>query len=175
MPKGNKLGLVSDAQLATLREKEKGINYAIEYLERNFIAPNAANEILRNANLSTIEEHDSYTQLLKRPTITLGQLTAGLEDAELRRCFSLPGVKEQVEIDVKYDGYIKRELEQISKFSKFEEYEIPEGFDFSSIRSLSIEGKERLRKVMPRSIGQASRISGVTISDISVLSVFLKR
>ena len=84
-------------------------------------------------------------------------------------------MKEQVEIDVKYDGYIKRELEQISKFSKFEEYEIPEGFDFSSIRSLSIEGKERLRKVMPRSIGQASRISGVTISDISVLSVFLKR
>ena len=84
-------------------------------------------------------------------------------------------MREQVEIDVKYDGYIKRELDQINKSAKFESFEIPENFDFSSIKSLSTKGKERLRKVKPISIGQASRISGVTVSDISVLSVYLKK
>jgi tRNA uridine 5-carboxymethylaminomethyl modification enzyme len=93
----------------------------------------------------------------------------------IREYLSNHEIGEQIEIDLKYEGYIKREIEQIEKFSKYEAYEIPEDFDYLGIKSISIEGKERLHKVRPRSIGQASRISGVTNSDISVLTVFLRK
>jgi len=175
MRRGHKLGLVGAEQIASLDRKEEAIGFAIAFLEKNFIAPNDANELLAGVNSSALEEHESYAQLLRRPFVNIDQVTTSIGDPNLVRALSVPGVKEAVEIDVKYEGYIKRELEQISKFSRFEEFQIPEDFDFASIRSLSTEGKERLRKVKPRSIGQASRISGVTISDISVLSVFLKK
>ncbi len=175
MRRGHELGLVSVEQIASLDRKEEAISFSIDFLERNFIAPNDANKLLESINSSVLEEHDSYAQLLKRPFMNIDQVTTSIGDPDLERALSVPGVKEAVEIDVKYEGYVKRELEQISKFSRFEEFQIPEDFDFASIRSLSTEGKERLRKVRPRSIGQASRISGVTISDISVLSVFLKK
>ncbi|MFZ4622578.1 MAG: tRNA uridine-5-carboxymethylaminomethyl(34) synthesis enzyme MnmG, partial [Bacteroidota bacterium] len=83
--------------------------------------------------------------------------------------------QQQVEIDAKYEGYIKRQTEQIHRFAKLEEYLIPEHFDYKIISSLSAEGKEKLQRIRPRSIGQASRIAGVTNSDVSVLSIFLKQ
>jgi tRNA uridine 5-carboxymethylaminomethyl modification enzyme len=86
-----------------------------------------------------------------------------------------PQILERVEIEVKYEGYLKRQLEQIEAFERSEQLSIPEGFDFGGVRSLSKEGKEKLERVRPRSIGQASRIGGVTASDISVLMVSLKR
>ena len=175
MARGHNLGLISETQVAELRGKERSIATIIDYLNRTYVAPSDANRILQGVGLSIIEEHDSFAQLLKRPGVTIESLLPIIDEPGLQTALSLPGVKEAVEIDVKYDGYIKRELEQIGKFSQFEEFQIPEDFDFAAIRSLSTEGKERLRKVRPRSIGQASRISGVTISDISVLSVFLKK
>jgi tRNA uridine 5-carboxymethylaminomethyl modification enzyme len=82
---------------------------------------------------------------------------------------------ERVEIEVKYEGYLKRQDEQIRQFSRNESITIPTDFDFAAVKSLSTEGREKLRKVKPRSIGQASRISGVTAADISVLMVGLKQ
>jgi glucose-inhibited division protein A len=175
MFKGSKLGLISSGVLANLNAKEKAIDVAMDYFQKNFVSPREANGLLERFNLSTTQEHERLAQLLKRPSITIEEMMPLITSDEVRQALSIRGVKEQVEIDIKYEGYIKRELEQITKFAKFETYEIPEGFDFSSIRSLSSEGKERLHKVRPRSIGQASRISGVTISDISVLSVFLRK
>ena len=175
MPKGHKLGLVSDEMLATLNAKEQAIIVALNYFQKNFVAPQHANKLLERFNLSPTQEHERLAQLLKRPSITIEEMMPLIENGEATQALSIPGAKEQVEIDLKYEGYIKRELEQISKFAKYESYEIPEDFDFTNIKSLSTEGKERLRKVRPVSIGQASRISGVTISDISVLSVFLKK
>ncbi len=175
MHKGHKLGLASDAMLATLNTKEQAIFFALNYFQKKFIPPQDANKLLERFNLSSAQEHERLAQILKRPSITIAEIMPLIESDEAMRALSIRGVKEQVEIDLKYEGYIKRELEQISKFAKYESYEIPEGFDFSNIKSLSTEGKERLRKVKPSSIGQASRISGVTISDISVLSVFLKK
>ena len=81
---------------------------------------------------------------------------------------------EQVEIELKYEGYILRQHETVSKLEKYEETKIPLNFEFLKIKQLSTEGREKLNKVKPRSIGQASRISGVTPSDISVLLVYLK-
>ena len=175
MPEGHRLGLVSSSLLVRLKSKEAAIDHIIEYLEKTYVAPGDTNEMLTDANSNPIAEHESYSQLLKRPGITMEMISKRISHRKILEELAIPGVAEQVEIDVKYEGYIKRELEQIRKFSRFELFEIPEDFDFSAINSLSSEGKERLRKVKPRSIGQASRISGVTISDISVLSVFLRK
>ncbi|CUS78259.1 glucose-inhibited division protein A [Candidatus Kryptonium thompsonii] len=83
-------------------------------------------------------------------------------------------VLRQVEIEVRYEGYIQRQLEEIEKFEKYETMEIPPDFDYNKVKSLSTEAREKLMKVRPRSIGQASRISGVSPADISVLMVYLK-
>ena len=82
---------------------------------------------------------------------------------------------EQVEIDIKYESYIKKEIDTVRKMKKLEDSIIPEGFDYERIKSLSAEGKEKLSKIKPRSIGQASRISGVSPSDVSVLMVYMKK
>jgi len=175
MRKGNNLGLISNNMLATLESKERGIRIALDYTQKNFVPPQKANELLRAHGLSETEEHERLAQLLRRPGVTIDEVESLISSDEIKKALSIKGVKEQVEIDIKYEGYIKRELDQISKFEKFESYEIPEDFDFAKVTSLSNEGKERLRKVRPASIGQASRISGVTVSDISVLSVYLKK
>jgi len=175
MRKGHKLGLVSDGMLSVLNSKEKAIDLVSDYLQKKFASPLEANKLLVKFNLSPAQEHERLSQILKRPSITIDELMPLIDGDEARQALSVKGVGEQVEIDIKYDGYIKRELEQINKSAKFESFEIPQDFDFASIKSLSTEGKERLRKVKPVSIGQASRISGVTVSDISVLSVYLKK
>ena len=94
---------------------------------------------------------------------------ARLPDSKLRG-----EIIEQIEIDLKYEGYIQRQVEQIEKFDRFEDQKIPLDYDYAKIKSLSTEGRERLAKVKPESIGQASRISGVTPSDVSILMVSLR-
>jgi len=175
MRKGHKLGLISDEMLAFLNLKEKAIGVTSDYLQKKFASPLETNKLLAKSNLNPAQEHERLSQILKRPSITIDDLMPLIESDEARQALSIKGVGEQVEIDIKYEGYIKRELDQINKTAKFESFEIPQDFDFSNIKSLSTEGKERLRKVRPISIGQASRISGVTVSDISVLSVYLKK
>jgi len=175
MPKAHKLGLISNDMMTRLREKEKAVINAINYLEETVVAPQTVNEFLQRKGLSPTLEHEMLAQILKRPTVTLDELAIMIPDSNMRQLLSSRESSEQVEIDIKYEGYIKRELEQIARFAKYESHEIPTDFDFSSVKSISAEGKERLHKVKPRSIGQASRISGVTTSDISVLTVFLRK
>jgi tRNA uridine 5-carboxymethylaminomethyl modification enzyme len=175
MPKGHELGLISNELLASLGIKEEAIKRATKYLEETLIAPQKVNELLHRKGLSMTSEHEKLSQILKRPTVNIVDLSLLVPNESIRECLSNHEIGEQVEIDIKYEGYIKREIEQIEKFSKYEVYEIPEDFDYLGIKSISSEGKERLHKVRPRSIGQAARISGVTNSDISVLTVFLRR
>lgn len=175
MSKGHELGLISEESIANLRSKEEAIKRATRYLEETMIAPQNVNDLLQRRGLSTTNEHEKFSQILKRPTISIVDLSPLVPSERIRECISNREIGEQVEIDLKYEGYIKREIEQIEKFSKFEAYEIPEDFDYLGIKSISTEGKERLHRVRPRSIGQASRISGVTNSDISVLTVFLRK
>ena len=130
-----------------------------------------------------MSEREKLAKLLKRPSVRLEELLSldsladepvfqailGLKDKRLSR-----EVLEQIEIELKYEGYIQRQREQIEKFDKYEEQKIPVDFNYSKLRALSTEGQEKLSKVKPESIGQASRISGVTPSDISVLMVALR-
>ena len=175
MAKGAALGLISAGLLSKLREKETNIERATAFMSNYAISPEKINGLLDSAKSERITEHEKLSQILKRPSIGMDHLIPYVTSPDIRQLLLYPAVKEQVEFDLKYEGYIKRELEQIEKFSKYDLYDIPEDFNFLKIKSLSSEGRERLHKVRPRSIGQASRISGVTISDISVLSVFLRK
>lgn len=174
MLKGNDIGLIPKEMIDRLDEKEASVREAIRYIQSTNIAPAKINPLLEKKNESLISENEILIKILRRTNFTARDLAAVVEDEKMKSILHNRDTGQQIEIDVKYEGYIQRQSEQIERFEKFEEYEIPENFDYKIIASLSAEGKEKLHRIRPRSIGQASRISGVTNSDISVLSVFLK-
>jgi tRNA uridine 5-carboxymethylaminomethyl modification enzyme len=177
MEMGHSLGLISHEAISRLRSKEHSIRVGIEFFQSTSIAPACANPILVQKNETPLSENDRLSQLLKRSGVSIHDLLPALttNTEDVRHALDDPGTLEQIEIDLKYEGYISRELEQISRFVKYEEFEIPQNFNYDEIKSLSLEGKDRLKKIRPRSIGQAMRISGVTSSDVSVLTIHLRK
>jgi len=183
MKKGFDLGLVESTMLKRLEQKELLIADFIAMARQRSISPETANPYLERTSEGRIDEHERLSKLLKRPGVKLAEILdldslsdqpvvkrlSALNDSKLRR-----EIVEQIEIDLKYEGYIQRQIEQIAKFDQFEDQKIPIDYDYSKIKSLSTEGREKLSKVKPESIGQASRISGVTPSDVSVLMVSLR-
>ncbi|MBI4418852.1 MAG: tRNA uridine-5-carboxymethylaminomethyl(34) synthesis enzyme MnmG [Ignavibacteriales bacterium] len=181
MPHGFRLGLIGKKVHERLTLKEKLVREGHEFLKSFAVSPLSANGHLELIGSDPITKKERLEQLLKRPEVKLETLVS----LEAVRSESFPAklrgidhleieVLEQLEIEVKYDGYIARQMEQVERFEKLELHAIPPDFDFLRIRSLSTEGREKLSKVQPTSIGQASRISGVTPSDISVLLVHLR-
>lgn len=175
MRAGNELGLISKNFIERLEEKERMVEETIHYLERTTIAPAKINPLFERKNESPISENDVLSKMLRRTNISAQDISEIVADETIKKYLNRHDVREQVEIDVKYAGYIQRQNEQIHRFAKLEEYLIPDHFDYTRISSLSSEGKEKLNRIRPRSIGQASRISGVTNSDVSVLTIFLKQ
>ena len=178
MRRGHALGLIPEATLRHLEEKERRVAEARKYLESERISPDEANESLRSAGSEPLTESVTLSQLLKRSEVTIELLLAlplAASDERMRILNDDRDARERVQIEVKYDGYLRRQEEQIRQFADGEQMEIPDGFDFHSLKSLSSEGKEKLQRVMPRSLGQASRISGVTPADISILMIALSR
>ncbi len=175
MRAGFDLGLISEGMIDRLNDKENSISESIQYLSSTTIAPTKINPLLVMKNESPILENELLSKLLRRTNITASDIAGVVDNDKIKLNILRNSVGQQVEIDMKYDGYIRRQNEQILRFAKLEEYIIPEHFDYSVISSLSTEGKEKLHRIRPHSIGQASRISGVTNSDVSVLSVFLKQ
>ena len=178
MRKGHALGLISGALLERLEAKERLVAEGTTILRERSFAPLQVNPYLASIGSEPIAEPEPMIQLLRRPEVTLaGLLGTGtfFSDEKLQRLAPLPAVLERIQIEVKYEGYLRRQEEQIMAFQKNEEVMIPHDFDFGRVRSLSNEGRERLEKIRPRSIGQASRISGVTVADLSVLMVALLR
>jgi tRNA uridine 5-carboxymethylaminomethyl modification enzyme len=178
MRKGYALGLIPERMVRGLDEKEARVRAAIDALGDKQADPRVINEVLRSAGSEPLRESESLLQLLKRPEVTLetffgSGVVQGDERIEVLR--SDRECRKRVEFEVKYEGYLRRQEEQIRVFVRNEHVVIPEDMDFSSIRSLSMEGREKLRKVRPRSLGQASRISGVTPADVTVLMVSLLR
>ncbi len=177
MKYGNMFGLIPDDVYNGMLKKEKLINEGIKYFKSNYISPRDVNPYLESVNSQPVRQSDSLSQIIKRNETRL-------EDFLNLECFSenellaqLRGnreVMDQIEIELQYEGYIARQAEQAENFNKIESVVIPEDFDFNKIRSLSTEGREKLNKVRPRSIGQASRIAGVSPSDTSVLTVYIK-
>jgi tRNA uridine 5-carboxymethylaminomethyl modification enzyme len=177
MAVGYKLGLINETAYDKLREKEQLISDLSGYLEQTNVRPETINPFLLEIGSSAIQHSERLVQLLKRPELKIEDLFALLvteENGSIRKFLSRRDVLQQVEIEVKYEGYIKRQHEQVGKFEQYEEMIIPESFDYGKLTSLSAEGREKLTRVRPHSIGQASRISGVTPADISVLMVYMR-
>jgi tRNA uridine 5-carboxymethylaminomethyl modification enzyme len=178
MRKGRDLGLVPGEAVKRLEEIERSVEEARRCLESLRLAPREFNTLAEAQGMEPLREPETCSQLLKRPEVQLDDLIKlGVlpKDGRLTPLRESREVRERVEIEVKYEGYLKRQQEQIAQFTKSEAVAIPPGFNFLAVKSLSAEGKEKLQRVQPRSLGQAARISGVTPADISVLMVSLVR
>lgn len=183
MGEGYRLGLINGAVYGRLQTKERFIAEGIAFALRVSAAPMEVNPYLESIGGEPVSEKEKIGKILRRPEVRLSgliDLESTKEDPFPRKLLALGDerlrkeVIEQIEIELKYEGYISRQWDQVERVERFESQRIPEDLDFRKIGSLSAEGKEKLAKVRPSSIGQATRISGVTPSDISVLMVYLK-
>lgn len=170
---GHKIGLIDDAQYKVFKDKQNSIKNETERLSKVKIS--AVSEV--NDILSKYEEHIDrgirLSELLKRPNITYEVIKE--LDYETK-VMNLPDyITEEVEVLIKYDGYLKRQTQQVEQSGKLEKYRIPENIDYLSIKHISTETKEKLNKIRPKTLAQASRIGGVKPADISVLMVMLSK
>ena len=178
MRKGHQIGLIGDEQIRRLDAKENRIELGKRSLTSKRISPATVNEYLRARGSEPLTETETLSQILKRSEVELHpllKLSGVSSDRNLAVLIEDSQACERVQIEVKYEGYLKRQEEQVRQFEESERLEIPVGFEFQSLKSLSNEGKEKLQRVKPRSIGQAARISGVTPADISILMISLLR
>ncbi len=175
--KGYELGLVTEERYAKFCRMKSLLEKHIEKLVATVIYPkNGINEILKAEANITISEPVRAAELLKRPEITLNVLAKLepeliMDEGEELNTY----VKNQMEIQIKYEGYIKKQLAQIAKFKKLEEKQIPGDLDYKKLDGLRLEAVQKLNDIKPKSIGQASRISGISPADISVLLVHLEK
>ena len=177
MKYGFDFGLIPKDLFDEVQLKEKIIINGINYCHTKKYHSRDVNSFLLSVGSTEIDSTETISKLCKRPEINLKQLLNFNGSANESVALSLlhdEKALEQAEIELKYEGYIVRQYEAVSKLEKYEETKISLDFDFTKIKQLSTEGRERLNKIKPRSIGQASRISGVTPSDISILLVYLK-
>ncbi|MBN4067727.1 MAG: tRNA uridine-5-carboxymethylaminomethyl(34) synthesis enzyme MnmG [Alkaliphilus sp.] len=170
--KGEKIGLVSPERFQRVKTKEKRIKEEIERLKKTSVSPAKANDALERANSSKIGGGITLYELLKRPEINY----KNIEEIDFSRPKEiLRDIVKQCEIVIKYEGYIEKQLRQIKQFKKLEKKKIPDEIYYSKISGLRLEARQKLEEIRPLSIGQASRISGVSPADISVLLVFLEQ
>jgi len=178
-PLGHALGLTSDEALAKMESKLRGTDRLKSLLSKEGVQPEMANPVLARLESSPIKQQVKMSSLITRPGVTMNEiremnngsvnnLAVGLMEEE-------PDAIMQAEIQLKYDGYISREQDVAHKMDRLEGVKIPSDMDFSKLSSLSAEAKQKLKDIQPATIGQASRISGVSPSDVSVLLVFLGR
>ena len=168
---GHDVGLISDERYQRFLTKKENIEKEIQRLKNTIVKPTQdVNELLINCGTSPLTTGTKMSELLKRTELDYDKLASiDLERPELTL-----QEREEVEIQVKYEGYIKMQEEQVEKFKKMETKLLPEDIDYSSINGLCLEARQKLDKFRPRSIGQASRISGVSPADISVLLIYLQ-
>ena len=168
---GYKIGLADKKRIEELQKKEKDIASLEKEIKTEKLIPEKVNKFLCSVGSAKIKEKKTLRALTKRPNVSLNDL---LGMAELKKDYKKE-VIDQVEINLKYESYIKKETEVVEKIERLENSRIPTSFNYSDVASLSAEGKEKLNKIKPKSIGQASRISGVSPSDVSILMVYLKK
>jgi tRNA uridine 5-carboxymethylaminomethyl modification enzyme len=175
--KSFKLGLASQQRYEIMLEKKARIKMLIRYLAENSISPDDVNEKLEHAETSPLKQKQRMATLLLRPQVDLKLIASA--HYGLRTFLNENNIEKEVieaaEIQIKYEGYIDKEQEMAMKLGKFEDIKLKPDFNYDKLQSLSFEAREKLNKVRPTSIGQASRISGVSPSDINVLLVFLGR
>ena len=172
--KSYQLGLATDERMKKVEDKIKKSQELEDFLRETSLKPHQINPILEEENSNPVDQAYRASQILTRPNITLNKLEK-LEFIKNTSKNYSNEIREQAEINIKYKGYIDKEKENVAKLHRLENIKIPELFDFNQISSLSAEAKQKLNKIRPKTIAQASRISGVSPADINVLLIYLGR
>lgn len=168
-PIGYEVGLISEARYQTFLAKKKLEDDEIARLEQTHVSPAIANELLASIGETALKSGASLADLLRRPPVTYAHLSAIDPDRP-----TLPdAVLLTVEVSIKYAGYASRQLSEVERRRKQETRPLPADLDYRSIRGLRLEAAQKLAEIQPRTVGQASRISGVNPADISVLLIYL--
>lgn len=166
-----KIGLADEYRMNLLNKKRNEIETLLKYCKNLSVEPENVNEILTQKETPLLDQKVKFDKLLLRPQLSLDEFK--IKIPELNNYTE--DVKEEVEILIKYESYIEKEKQNADKLTRLENYKLDVNFDYSNLKSLSLESREKLNKIKPESIGQASRISGVSPSDISILLVHLGR
>tara|TARA_R110000751_G_scaffold78016_3_gene157237 strand:+ start:14517 stop:16385 length:1869 start_codon:yes stop_codon:yes gene_type:complete len=175
-PRSYEMGLAKKDRLEKMEEKERKSNAFVDFFRETSFKPEEINPILEGLDSSTVKQPDKMFKVFSRPKVTMDHMlqlegvSEFVSDNNLDR-----EVLEQAEIQVKYSGYIAKEKNNADKLQRLENIKIPKDFDYSKLKSLSYEAREKLKAIQPVTISQASRISGVSPSDISVLLVYMGR
>ncbi len=175
-PLGFKLGIAKEERLIKMEEKEAKSNMFVDFFKNTSVVPEDINPILENVNSALVKQSDKMFKVFSRPKVKmedmlkLNKVSSFVEEHNLNR-----EVLEQTEVQVKYAGYIAKEKNNADKLQRLENVKIPANFDYTKLKSLSYEAREKLTAIQPVTISQASRISGIKPSDISVLLVFMGR
>ncbi len=169
-PIGHRVGLISDERYNKMTEKLERIRSEIRRVERVTVPPKLANPLLERYGASPVKTGIPLASLIKRPELSYSATRA----VDPERPALCDAEAEQVEIRLKYEGYIARQRRQVEQFEKMESKLLPQDCDYSDIHGLRLEARQKLNKIQPKSLGQASRISGVSPSDISVLVIWLE-
>ena len=170
--KGYSLGLISEEEIRKTREKRESIEKEVERMANTYIGANEKNNaVLSRLGSSPIQSGISLLELCKRPECNY----KNLEELDPERPSLSAFICEEVEIEIKYEGYIKRQIQQVEAFKKLERKKLPKGIDYQNMQNLRLEARQKLDKIRPENIGMASRISGVSPADISVLLVYLEK
>jgi len=174
--KGFQLGLASEKRMENLNKKNTQTEILIKFLKKQSIEPKLINQVLEKRNSAKVQQKKKLYSFLSRPHVSFKDLGISkcLTDFVEKNKISDEAI-EQAEINIKYGGYLSKEAESAKKLSKLEDIKIPDDFDYTKLHSISTEGKEKLNEIKPISIGQASRISGVSPSDINILLIYMGR
>jgi tRNA uridine 5-carboxymethylaminomethyl modification enzyme len=170
---GYNIGLASHERLDNVVAKKLEIKSLMSALKKLKLDPDVINNGLANLNTTEIKEKLAVSQLLKRPQVGIEELKSlSRELQDLMSNYSLE-VQQQAEINIKYESYIEREQMLVEKMGNLEHFKIFPDFDYDRIKALSSEAREKLKKMRPETVGQASRISGVSPADVSVLTIYM--
>lgn len=174
--KSYRIGLAGEERMRKMEEKKDRSLKFVEFLKETSVVPEEANEVLEKKNSSLMKQSDKIFKIFSRPNITMDDVRkfSGVEEFIAENNLN-EEMLEQTEIQVKYSGYIDKEKNNADKLHRLEEVKIPKDFDYTNIKSMSFEAREKLNKIQPVTVSQASRISGVSPSDISVLLVYMGR
>ncbi|SDZ81526.1 tRNA uridine-5-carboxymethylaminomethyl(34) synthesis enzyme MnmG [Bizionia paragorgiae] len=175
-PKGYELGLASEKRLKRMEEKQEASEKLVQFFRNTSVTAEEANPVLIAKNSAPVKQQGKMFKLFARPNITIDDVRQFDAVEEYITSNNLDSeVIEQAEIQVKYSGYIDKEKNNADKLNRLENVKIPANFDYSKLQSMSLEAREKLNKIQPVTVSQASRISGVSPSDISVLLVYMGR
>ena len=175
-PKAFEIGLASEKRLRKMEEKKEKAQSFVQFFKETSVTPEEINPIFESRESALVEQSDKMFKFFSRPEVTMD---------DMRKINSVENfIKEneldaemiqQTEIQVKYSGYIEKEKNNADKLNRLEGLKIPASFDYSKLKSLSFEAREKLTKIKPATVSQASRISGVSPNDVSVLLVYMGR